>query len=552
MAAGDIGIGYTLDTGQSPDVILRNVILSAASATITLSNLATTYQRIVILGVQDAAGGRTLSINDGTDTIKVPISLEPNARWKLFIDYDGTDLRIFVPTGAASPNRPEIYARDYSSLNAAVNAVPAGGGKVILDGAYILTESLTPPQNNIVIEGQGATLTKIIKGADIPLIDVRGVTASMAFNDVRKNIYLNNLTLDGAGNTAWMGPLLRAYYAQFIHCTNVNFLSNYGPALSTAQLWDSYLTNCRFDYCGKATGSDSAVCHIKSVDQGVAAGQFGSSGGNNTNNLWFKDCVWEQNRDLDLWFDGRNSSGAVDFGMDMVNKCRLNNCKMEDASGAFRRGFMRLEGVSDYGSFLHDMTTVGGNGSAHDWVTIIGTQVATFRHTYLNGNDSGGIASSILAGVRFAGTAAGNADIDLDGLFGVMGAVNAPNQALVAFEGINNRISRRNVRYNFNPSGPPVYSGAPTTVPEDPQAIHKEGGDNARQGAINLVAGTATVNTTAVTANSRIFLTYQNISGGGPSVVWVNSRVVGSSFTIFSGQGTDTSLIAWSISEPSL
>jgi len=289
------------------------------------------------------------------------------------------------------------------------------------------------------------------------------------------------------------------------------------------------------------------------VDQGVAAGQLGSSGGNNTNNVWFRDCVWEQNRDLNLWIDGRNAAGTVNGGgIDIVNKCRVTNCKMEDASGSFRRGFVRLEGVSDFAAMILDLTTVGGNGSVYDWITIIGTQVATFRHTYLNGNDVGGIASSILAGIRLNGTVAGNADIDLDGVFGVFGTTNAPNQALVAFEGTNHRISRRNVRYNYNPSGPPVYSGAPTTMPEDPERSRKEGGSDAKQGAINLVAGVATVNTTAVTANSRILLSYQNISGGGPSVVWVNDRTPGASFNIFSGSGTDTSLIAWSISEPSL
>lgn len=86
--------------------------------------------------------------------------------------------------------------------------------------------------------------------------------------------------------------------------------------------------------------------------------------------------------------------------------------------------------------------------------------------------------------------------------------------------------------------------------PAGPTGGGVEGGNAATRGAVNLVNGIATVLSAAVTPDSRILLTYQNVSGGGPSIVWINSRVPGVSFDIFSGSATDSSLIAWLILTP--
>jgi len=74
-------------------------------------------------------------------------------------------------------------------------------------------------------------------------------------------------------------------------------------------------------------------------------------------------------------------------------------------------------------------------------------------------------------------------------------------------------------------------------------------GANARSGVATLVAGAATVNTTEVTANSRIQLTSQ-ADGGAPGFLRVSARVAGTSFTITSSSGTDTSTVAWFMVEP--
>jgi hypothetical protein len=75
-------------------------------------------------------------------------------------------------------------------------------------------------------------------------------------------------------------------------------------------------------------------------------------------------------------------------------------------------------------------------------------------------------------------------------------------------------------------------------------------GANARMGAATLVAGAAVVNTTAVTATSRIFLTGQNSSGTHGELT-ISARVAGVSFTITSANVADTRSIAWMIVNPS-
>jgi hypothetical protein len=75
-------------------------------------------------------------------------------------------------------------------------------------------------------------------------------------------------------------------------------------------------------------------------------------------------------------------------------------------------------------------------------------------------------------------------------------------------------------------------------------------GANAKQGTATLVAGAVTVANTSVTANSRIFLTSQ-VDGGTPGFLRVSARIAATSFTITSSSATDTSTVAYFITEPS-
>ncbi len=82
------------------------------------------------------------------------------------------------------------------------------------------------------------------------------------------------------------------------------------------------------------------------------------------------------------------------------------------------------------------------------------------------------------------------------------------------------------------------------------KGIYIKEGTNARQGVVTLVAGTATVATTAVGANSRIWLTPQTLGTIlRPAGLGVTAVVNGTSFTITSSDITDTSTVAWMITE---
>lgn len=70
-----------------------------------------------------------------------------------------------------------------------------------------------------------------------------------------------------------------------------------------------------------------------------------------------------------------------------------------------------------------------------------------------------------------------------------------------------------------------------------------------RSGVATLVGGTVVVSDTATTANSRIILTCQT-PGGTPGFLRVSARTAGTSFTILSSSGTDTSVVGYYIVEP--
>lgn len=76
-------------------------------------------------------------------------------------------------------------------------------------------------------------------------------------------------------------------------------------------------------------------------------------------------------------------------------------------------------------------------------------------------------------------------------------------------------------------------------------------GTNARMGTGTLNGATeVTVNTTAVTASSRIFLSIEAPGGTPAGNIYVSARSAGTSFGV-KGTALDTSTFAWMIVEPS-
>jgi len=74
-------------------------------------------------------------------------------------------------------------------------------------------------------------------------------------------------------------------------------------------------------------------------------------------------------------------------------------------------------------------------------------------------------------------------------------------------------------------------------------------GLNARLGTAILVGGTVTVPNTSVSANTRIFAFTQNPNAGTPGALYTSAIVPGTSFTINSTSGLDTSTFSWLLIE---
>ena len=94
-----------------------------------------------------------------------------------------------------------------------------------------------------------------------------------------------------------------------------------------------------------------------------------------------------------------------------------------------------------------------------------------------------------------------------------------------------------------------IDGGGFATGPLQTKALRVlEAGTAATSGVATLSSSTVTVNTTAVTANSRIYLTPQanTITGA----LRVSARTPGTSFAITSSVAAEAGAVAWMIVEP--
>lgn len=102
-----------------------------------------------------------------------------------------------------------------------------------------------------------------------------------------------------------------------------------------------------------------------------------------------------------------------------------------------------------------------------------------------------------------------------------------------------------------SPNGPISAQDASFQIITPGKGLDIAEGADARSGLATLVGGTVTVATSAVTANSRIQLTAQNMGTiTVPAARDISARTPGVGFTILSSDATDTSDIAWLIVEP--
>lgn len=214
-------------------------------------------------------------------------------------------------------------------------------------------------------------------------------------------------------------------------------------------------------------------------------------------------------------------------------------------------------GDTQLGSGLKLLTNVG-TSSHNDGRNI--EFVASDAYT-TSGNGSGGDIILTPGAKRTAGSGRGGsiyAKLGSNGNFGII------NSATGAIFGSGERVvylSNAATNPTSNPTlGAVVYADAavgsslktrnPAGDVYDMTLQTREAGTNKTVGTVTLVGGTATISNTRVTANSIIF--YANIGGiqTNASYYRTSAKSAGVSFTVTSGNASDTSTIAWWLIEP--
>lgn len=222
-----------------------------------------------------------------------------------------------------------------------------------------------------------------------------------------------------------------------------------------------------------------------------------------------------------------------------------------------------LNGASNTASGMTSTVLNGSTNNAGGQFSTIGNgflnRTAGYSSVVLNGiqNYSNGKHSTILNG---ASNTTSSPSTYSSILGGTVNSVSGISSTII--NGSSNLISSaatfstiiNGFSNSLSGSFSTIIAGSGITSSLNQSAIAKHyavvtGGTDNSAGIAILVGGTVVVNTTKVTNASMIQLTHQNTSGT-LGHIYVSARTAGTSFTITSSSGTDTSTIFWQIWEP--
>lgn len=194
------------------------------------------------------------------------------------------------------------------------------------------------------------------------------------------------------------------------------------------------------------------------------------------------------------------------------------------------------------------ITTGLNDANGNPWLKVVATASAIGGFTITN-NTSGST-------VTFANTNTGNSATLYKGAgTGLMamrpgtdstGAFQVQKSAGTAFATFDSTNGRMRIGDSTNPTDVLDVTGN-VSLTTAGNKIKIATGTNASAGTGTLVGGTVTISTTAVTANSLIFLTDTTASFTNVGVMSVSSKSAGTSFTVTSANVLDTSTFNWLI-----
>jgi len=407
---------------------------------------------------------------------------------------------------------------------AAINAVAGAGGTALLtNGTYYVTH-LLPGSSGAIIGTGPNTLLQAVSGTTGYAIALKTPASTI-------QVYLASFTLNA--NVSGLGGIL-------IDNTGYGTSSDSQHTLENIYILDAgadafhfganarsmRVTNCRqYNAVGagfwlEAGSTDNAVTGCIS---GPSAGHgFNVAGWNN----FFASCKGFYSGYNGSVFDTSHNAWEISGQYNTFASCSAQNGALHgfDLNGCTN--------VTLVGCCADANNSGGGSGVGIN--TIGATCCAVIGCTGDNRVGGGQLYGLQVTGLQtgttfFANTVTGSTaafNYVSGGGYLLMGPSNAD------FSGIPGGAQFGNIDVKVAGAGLQVKEGA-----------------NCKQGTAVLVRGTVTMADTAATASSRIFLTSQ-ADGGTPGFLRVSARTAGTSFTITSSSGTDTSIVAYEIFEP--
>ncbi|MFE4420452.1 glycosyl hydrolase family 28-related protein [Streptomyces sp. NPDC056817] len=418
-------------------------------------------------------------------------------------------------------------ADDTAAIQAAINAAASGSVVYLPAGTYKLTAALVLP-SNVTLQGAGATFSilkqtsnsaNVLNATDVQYLTISslgitgpgsgtgsGIRLTVASNPCTPYLAMEDITIRSMGAH---GVSLELPIVSTMRRIIVESCGGWG-----------------FDLFGQTTGGQPPGT---SVALDACYANACRSGGFNLYKLAYctlTGCAADDN--------------PIGYLLDTAYAVTLTGC---GAEGNTQAG-VRISG--GYGAALHGMFVYNNKGAG---IHVTGSAHIVSLSQVVDVTPGPTATKFIQVDAGSYATITGMSNTSPNALNGSVNILDdgANGVVLSGYTYIGNTLEV--ARDVYVDAGGVYVTGGDLVASSVGKTVRIKEGVNAKMGVATLVAGTVTVNTTAVTATSRIQLTTQS-PGGTVGAPYVNTRVAGTSFTIKSTSSTDTSVVGWMIVDP--
>jgi len=242
-------------------------------------------------------------------------------------------------------------ANDEVEIQAAIDALPAGGGDIkLLEGTYHIAAVITVPDYTVIkgchipTWGMGTILELDYDGTMFELLGTNRLT------DRVQGCGLYNLLIDGNSRAG-----RRAIDAKYCHNFTITDCTFYQciPAIYAEECWDWALYNVNFNYCGDVTNPQVTAYN----------------GADDNCNWWkFINCRWEPMTGIGFFSD--NTGDGSDNHQFSFSHCKFHGVLGEDPSQGLSAMSGCLKGCRIFGN-----TFFYGEGTANAIGMLDGSNV---------------------------------------------------------------------------------------------------------------------------------------------------------------------------------